>query len=107
MATTTQQELLLAGCPPIYFTLDSPGAALDEVDPGTLSSKRAVVINFTGGTALVRFQFASGALHVDVIEAADNTALQAAVAAMNLSGRSHPQPTADAVDTAIALAAAD
>lgn len=107
MATTAAQELILLGCPPIYVTLDAPSAAVDEVDVGNLNTKRAMVVNFTGGTALLRFQFQSGCLHVDVIEAADNTALQAAVAAMNLSGRGHPQPTPDAVDTAIVLAAAD
>ena len=95
----------------VTVSLDADSAVADEVDPGLAGDKRALVLNFSvNGQAcvmLVRLQTATNGLFVDLVVDQSLAALDTRVGAMNLSGRSHPAPQEDAIDTTILVAAAD
>lgn len=108
-ATTTTSRLRLAGVPPLVVSLDGTSATVDELDPGTNAHRRDAVVAcvVSGQTVnlLLRFTSGSNGLFVDVVAGSTTSNLQTAVGSINFSGRSHPAPTADAIDTAIMVAA--
>lgn len=108
-ATTTTSRIKLGGVPEIVLSLDGTSAAVDELDPGTNAHRRdAVVACVVSGQAvnlLLRFTSGPGGLFVDVVTGSTTANLQTAVGSINFSSRSHPAPTADAIDTAIMVAA--
>lgn len=109
LAANTNSQLKMAGLP-VTLSVDGDSAAVDELDAGTSASKRAAVVGFNihgrAVVVLVRIQKASNGLFVDLV--ADNTIgeVSTRTSAMNLSGRSHPSATHDAIDDAIITAAA-
>ncbi len=109
-AANTQSSLRLSGVGEITFSLEGTTPTVDELDPGTNAYKRdAVVACVVSGQAvkiLVRFQKASNGTFVDLAVSDTDANLSTLVTAMNLSSRSHPSPTKDAIDTAILAAAA-
>jgi hypothetical protein len=109
-AANTSSALALAGVGEVRFSLEGTTPTVDELDPGTNAFKRdAVVACVVSGQAvkmLVRLQKASNGVFVDVCVSDTDANLSTLVTAMNLSSRSHPSPTKDAIDTAILAAAA-
>lgn len=101
----------ISGLPQITITAAGQAVSVLATDPGTLASKRAQVVQFTdvdGRTfvVLVRAQKSPTGFYLDLVAEASIGELTTRVAAMTLTGASHPAPAADAVDTAV-LAAAD
>lgn len=109
-AANTSSTLLVGGVGRVTLSVDGDSAVVDELDPGSSKNKRAAVVNFKvhdrDVVLLVRMQHANNGLFLDIV--ADNTIgeVTTRTTAMNLSSRSHPSPTKDAVDTAILTAAA-
>ncbi|HYE92704.1 MAG TPA: hypothetical protein VEA38_16860 [Terriglobales bacterium] len=112
LAANTNTSAALGGLPPIVLSVDGTAANTTAADASFSGSKGAQVVHFTVDgkdvMALVRVQKANNGLFIDVIAAGPARAnLLTAVAAMNFTGRSHPSPTEDAVDTAVLAAAAN
>lgn len=109
-AANTSSSLPMAGIGEVRFSLEGTTPTVDELDPGTNAYKRdAVVACVVSGQAvkmLVRLQKASNGVFVDVCVSDTDANLSTLVTAMNLTARSHPSPTKDAIDTAILAAAA-
>lgn len=109
-AANTSSALRMAGVGEVRFSLEGTTPTVDEIDPGTNAYKRAAVVAcVVSGQAvklLLRVQKASNGLFIDACVSDTDANLSTLVNAMNLSGRSHPSPTKDAIDTAILAAAA-
>lgn len=108
-AATTTSRVRLVGLPPIVVSLDGTTATVDEVDPGTNAHRRDVVVAcVVSGQAvnlLVRVTSSANGEFIDIVAGSTTSNLQTNVGSINFSGRSHPAPTADAIDTAIMVAA--
>lgn len=109
-AANTSSALQLSGIGEIRLSLEGTTPTVDELDPGTNAYKRAAVVAcVVSGQAvkiLVRVQKASNGTFLDLCVSDTDANLSSLVTAMNLSARSHPSPTKDAIDTAILAAAA-
>lgn len=109
-AANTSSALRLRTIGEVRLSVDATSATVDELDPGTSASQRDAVIACTVSgqavVALVRIHQATNGVFVDVLLDSSNTTVSSRLASMNLSGRSHPAPTSNAIDTAIMTAAA-
>lgn len=94
----------------VHLSVDAVDAVVDELDSGTSASKRAAVVAFKSHerdvVILVRIQDAPNGLFVDIVGDRTIGEVTTRTSAMNLSARSHPSPTVDAIDAAILAAAA-
>lgn len=109
-AANTNSVLSMAGLGNVVLSVDADSAVVDELDASGKASKRAAVIACAvSGQAvvlLVRLQQSNRGLFLDIVADDTVTDLDTRVGSLNLSGRNHPSPTEDAVDTAILTAAA-
>lgn len=112
LAAQTQTAVDVAGLPPVVITAQAQTASVLATDPGTSSSKRAHVLSLTTVDGypvviLLRVEHASNGLFIDVIGEASIGELTTRVAAMAITGSSHPSPADDAIDAAVLADAAD
>lgn len=108
-AANTNSTGVVLGLPPVILSLDGTSAAVDDTHFSSGHKGAAVIACVVSGQAvnlLVRVQKASNGLFIDIVASDTVTNLDTAVGSMDFSGRSHPSPTEDAVDTAILAAAA-
>lgn len=97
---------------PIILSVDGVVAVCSNADVSGYGSKRVAIIGaeVAGGVPvhlMVRIQRATNGLFIDVVTASTLAQLDTNVGSMDFSGRSHPSPTEDAVDTAALLDAAN
>lgn len=108
-AANTTSRVRLTGIPPVVVSVDGTSAAQRAVDTGSNAFRRdvevACVVSGQAVNLLVRLTSSGNGLFVDVVTGSTPANLQTNVAAINFSGRSHPAPTADAIDTATMTAA--
>jgi hypothetical protein len=111
-AQTTKTALEVQGLPNIVVSCDGTVAVCSNADVGNAGSKRIMIFGSqtTGGApvhAALRIQKTGNGLFIDLVIDGTLAQLDTRFGSLNLSARSHPSPTEDAVDTAAILDAAD
>lgn len=105
----TNTVIDVAGLPPITLSSDMDAAAEDTVDASGNPTKRAVILTGEANSQvvaiLVRIQKAPNGIFLDLVLDESLATVDTRMGSTNLSGRSHPSPTEDAIDTAILAAA--
>lgn len=107
-AANTNTQGVVRGLPPLVISVDGTSAVCTDSDFTSSSKATAVIACVVSGqevNLLVRVQKAANGLYVDVVTGSTLANLTTNAGSMNLSGRSHPSPTVDAVDTANLTAA--
>lgn len=111
-ATTTSTDLGQEIGPRVYLTVDAAttGDVVATATDGTLMGKVGQIVRVVSNSqtkyVLTRIQRAAHAIYIDEIAAETTATLATRIAAFNLATAqpSHPSPTHDAVDDALATA---
>lgn len=111
-AAQTQTAAQVVGLPPLVITTVAQSAEVLATDEATLTGKAAHVVKLTDVNGsevvlLIRVQRVSNGLFLDVVGEATIGELTTRVAAMAITGNSHPSTAEDATDTAVLAAAAE
>lgn len=111
-AAQTQTSMAAAGLPGVVVTAVAQSAEVLATDQDTLTGKLVHVVSCTTVDGypfvlLVRVQKVSNGLFIDIVGEATIGELTTRVAAMAITGNSHPSTEEDAADTAALAAAAD
>lgn len=111
-AAQTQTPVAAAGLPGVVITTVAQGATVLATDQDTLTGKVAQIVKLTDVDGrefvlLVRLQRASNGLFLDIVGEATIGQLDTRVAAMAITGNSHPSTAEDATDTAVLADAQD